>query len=288
MAAAAVRPARGGRVRWRLSPAASASSPARLGPTSKTASLSPDVNNPAFRAVTFDQFVAAYDRAGARLARGRGGPAAGRDGLRHAERQGRALRHRTALRGGSAARVPVMLSFTITDQSGRTLSGQTVEAFWNSVSHTHRCSASASTAPWAPRRCARSSRSLAELAPVSSSAAIPNAGLPNPLLPTGFRRRRPETMAAATARVRRTGWLNIVGRLLRHHAGAHPRHRRGRARPAAARAAEGANLACASAAWSALTVRPDTNFVNIGERTNVTGSPKFAKLILAGEYEAAL
>ena len=181
-------------------------------------------------------------------------------------------------------RVPVMLSFTITDLSGRTLSGQTVEAYWNSVSHFPLLSIGINCA-LGPKEMRPFIEELSGLAPIYVSA-YPNAGLPNPMLPTGFPE-TPETLAPQLAEWAAAGWLNIVGGCC----GTTPAHI-----TALAQAVKKfpPRLPPKVEPWlrlsglEALTIRPDTNFVNIGERTNVTGSPKFAKLILAGQFEDAL
>src|ERR1039458_506263 len=214
-----------------------------LGPTGKTASLSPDVHNPAYRAITFDQLVEAY------LEQTRGLLDGGVD-LLLLETVFDSLNSKAALFAidryfdEAKRRVPVMVSFTITDLSGRTLSGQTVEAYWNSISHNKLMSVGINCA-LGPKEMRPFIEELSGIADIPVSA-YPNAGLPNPMLPTGFPA-PPETHAPP---------------------GIEPFTRLSGLEP--------------------LTIRPETNFVNIGERTNVTGSPKFAKLILAGNYEAAL
>ena len=253
-----------------------------LGPTSKTASISGDVNNPAARGVTYDQLVAAY------CEQGRGLLAGGAD-LLLVETVFDSLNSKAALFAiaklfDEAPRVPVMLSFTITDLSGRTLSGQTVEAYWNSVSHFPLLSIGINCA-LGPREMRPFIEELSGLAPVYLSA-YPNAGLPNPMLPGGFPE-TPETMAPQLADWAAAGWLNIVGGCC----GTTPAHIKAIARAARnfpPRVPPKVEPWLRLSGLEALTIRPDTNFVNIGERTNVTGSPKFAKLILAGQFEEAL
>jgi 5-methyltetrahydrofolate--homocysteine methyltransferase len=126
---------------------------------------------------------------------------------------------------------------------------------------------------------------LQRIAPMFVSC-YPNAGLPDPLLPTGFPA-TPSDMAPDHGRLGEERLAQHRGRLLRDDAGAHPRHRGRGAGRAAARAPEVEPYTRLSG-WDALTLRPDTNFVNVGERTNVTGSPRFSKLILAGDYEQAV
>jgi 5-methyltetrahydrofolate--homocysteine methyltransferase len=254
-----------------------------LGPTGKTASLSPDVHNPAFRAITFDQLVEAYYEQTRGLLDG------GVD-LLLLETVFDSLNSKAALFAfdkyfdDTGRRVPVMVSFTITDLSGRTLSGQTVEAYWNSISNNKLVSVGINCA-FGPKEMRPFIEELAGIADIAVSA-YPNAGLPNPMLPTGFPE-TPETLAPQLKEWAENGWLNIVGGCC----GTTPAHIRAlteavrglppRVPPKVAPATRLSGL-------EALTIRPEANFVNIGERTNVTGSPKFAKLILAGNYEAAL
>jgi 5-methyltetrahydrofolate--homocysteine methyltransferase len=254
-----------------------------LGPTGKTASLSPDVHNPAFRAITFDQLVAAYSEQTRGLLDG------GVDVLL-LETVFDSLNSKAALFAidkyfeETGRRVPVMVSFTITDLSGRTLSGQTVEAYWNSISH-HKLLSVGINCALGPKEMRPFIEELSGIANIPVSA-YPNAGLPNPMLPTGFPE-TPETLAPQLQEWAENGWLNIVGGCC----GTTPAHIH-----AIAKAVRGLPprvppevAPCTRlSGLEPLTIRPEANFVNIGERTNVTGSPKFAKLILAGNYEAAL
>ena len=204
-----------------------------LGPTSKTASLSPDVHNPAFRAITFDQLVAAYYEQTRGLLDG------GVD-LLLVETVFDSLNSKAALFAidkyfeDTGRRVPVMVSFTITDLSGRTLSGQTVEAYWNSISHNKLLSIGINCA-LGPKEMRPFIEELAGIADIYVSA-YPNAGLPNPMLPTGFPE-TPETLAPQLKEWARERLAQYRRRLLRHDARAHPGPGRSRARPAAARAA---------------------------------------------------
>src|SRR5213596_1816203 len=176
-------------------------------------------------------------------------------------------------------RVPVMVSVTITDRSGRTLSGQTVEAFWNSIAHMPLLSVGINCALGA-KQMRPYIEELSQLAPVFISC-YPNAGLPNAF--GGFDE-TPEIMAADLHGFAASGWLNIVGGCC----GTTPAHIR-----AIAEAVRGLKPHAPAtpepysrfSGLEPLTIRPDTNFVNIGERTNVTGSPQFARLVLAGQYE---
>jgi 5-methyltetrahydrofolate--homocysteine methyltransferase len=254
-----------------------------LGPTNRTTSLSPDVNNPAYRAVTFDQVMQAYyDQA-------RGLLDGGVD-LLIVETVFDTLNSKAALFAiekcfdEMGRRVPVMCSFTITDLSGRTLSGQTVEAYWNSVSHIDLLSIGINCA-LGPKEMRPFIEELARIAPIYVST-YPNAGLPDPLSPTGFPE-TPETMAPQLCEWAANGWLNIVGGCC----GTTPDHIRAIAeavKDCPPRVPAQVEPYLRLSGLEALTLRPDTNFVNIGERTNVTGSPKFAKLILNNQYEEAL
>ena len=252
-----------------------------LGPTSKTASLSPDVHNPAFRAVTFDQLRAAY------LEQARGLLEGGVD-LLLVETVFDTLNSKAALFAVAEAftahgrRLPVLVSFTITDRSGRTLSGQTVEAYWNSISHFPLLSVGINCALGA-KQMRPYLEELSQLAPIFVSC-YPNAGLPNAF--GGFDE-TPAHMSADLREFAANGWINLVGGCC----GSTPAHIR-----AIADAVRGLppRVPPAIEPWlrlsglEALTLRPDSNFLNVGERTNVTGSPKFAKLILAGKYDEAL
>ncbi len=254
-----------------------------LGPTNRTASISPDVNDPAFRAVTYDQLVEAYIEQAKGLVEG------GADVLL-VETVFDSLNSRAALFAleslfeSLGRRLPVMLSFTITDQSGRTLSGQTVEAYWNTVSNIELLSVGINCA-LGPQEMRSHIDELSRIAPIYVSAH-PNAGMPNPLLPTGFPE-TPESFAPQLCEWAANGWLNIVGGCC----GTMPEHIRRIAEAVAD--CEPRRLAKPEpwlrlSGMEALTVRPESNFINIGERANVTGSPRFAKLIKNDQYEEAL
>jgi len=252
-----------------------------MGPTNRTASLSRDVNNPGARATTFDELEAAYHQQARGLLDG------GVD-LLLVETVFDTLNAKAALHAidrlfaEGGRRVPVMVSVTIVDQSGRTLSGQTVEAFWNSVSHAGLLSVGINCALGA-KQMRPFMEELARIAPVFISC-YPNAGLPNAF--GGFDE-TPEIMAADLHDFAANGWLNIVGGCC----GTTPPHI-----AAIAEAVRGLKPHVPAtpdpyprfSGLEPLTIRPDTNFVNVGERTNVTGSPQFARLILAGQYEEAL
>jgi 5-methyltetrahydrofolate--homocysteine methyltransferase len=254
-----------------------------IGPMNRALSLSPDVNNPGFRAVTHDQVMQAYyDQA-------RGLVDGGAEIL-IVETVFDSLNSKAALFAihklfdDTGVKLPLMCSFTITDASGRTLSGQTVEAYWNSVSNNDLLSIGINCA-LGPKEMRPFIEELARIAPIYVSA-YPNAGLPDPLSPTGFPE-TPETMAPQLREWAQAGFLNFVGGCC----GTMPEHIRAIAtavKDCAPRVVPQVEPYLRLSGLEPLTLRPDTNFVNIGERTNVTGSPKFAKLILNGQYEEAL
>jgi 5-methyltetrahydrofolate--homocysteine methyltransferase len=252
-----------------------------IGPTNRTASMSPDVNDPAFRAVTFDELAAAYREQIEALCDG------GVD-LLMPETTFDTLNLKACLfaiaqffdeRGRD---LPVMISATITDASGRTLSGQTIEAFWNSVSHFPALSVGLNCA-LGPDRMRPYLEDLSGIASCYVSCH-PNAGLPNEF---GGYDETPEQMSGRLREFAENGWLNIVGGCC----GTTPEH----IRAIAEAVCDVAPRVCPKLPHYArfsgldpLTLRPDTNFLMVGERTNVTGSRKFARLIRSGDYEAAL
>ena len=252
-----------------------------LGPTTRSASISPSVEDPGARGVTFDDLVSAYATAA------RGQLDGGADILL-VETIFDTLNAKAALFAidelfaSMNARVPVMISGTITDASGRTLSGQTAEAFWTSMSHARPLSIGLNCALGAEQLRAHV-QDLARSADVFVSAH-PNAGLPNAF---GEYDESAERMAGQIGEWAREGLVNLVGGCC----GTTPEHI-----AAIAAAVEGVaprkvpqvpKLLRLSGLEPA-TVGPTTNFVNVGERTNVTGSAKFAKLILDGRYGDAL
>ncbi len=252
-----------------------------LGPTNRTASLSPDVNDPGFRNVTFAQLAAAYRTQADALLEG------GVD-LLMVETIFDTLNCKAALfavrslldeRGLD---VPLMVSGTITDASGRTLSGQTVEAFWNSVRHANLFTVGLNCALGA----AQLRPYIEELSRLANLhvSCHPNAGLPNAF--GGYDQTAAE-MAALVGEFARSGFVNVVGGCC----GSTPAHIRALAKAVAGvppRALPEVAPICRLSGLEPLNIRPDTLFVNIGERTNVTGSSRFAGLIKAGNYEAAL
>ena len=254
-----------------------------LGPTNRTASISPEVNDPGFRNVTFDELVAAYTEAVRGLVDG------GAD-LLLLETVFDTLNAKAALfavdqffeeRG---IRLPLMISGTITDASGRTLSGQTPEAFWNSLCHARPLSVGLNCALGAKLM----RPYIEEIAQVADTyvCAYPNAGLPNPLAPTGYDE-TPEQTAAYLRDFADNGFVNITGGCC----GTTPAHIRAIAdalRDVPPRSVRQIEKRTRLAGLEPLNIGDDSLFVNIGERTNVTGSRAFAKLILAGNYAEGL
>ena len=249
-----------------------------LGPMNRTTSMSRDVDNPGARDVTFNDVKLAYRDQVRGLLDG------GSD-LLLVETVFDTLNAKGALfaieeifeeRG---SRVPVLLSVTITDQSGRTLSGQTIEAFWNSVSHFPLFSVGINCALGATQM-RPFMEELARIAWVRTSC-YPNAGLPNAF--GGFDE-TPETMSAAMTDFVKGGWLNLVGGCC----GTTPEHiaaLKALADGVTPRVPPDKTPLLRLSGLEAVTVRPESNFVNVGERTNVTGSPKFAKLVLEGNLD---
>jgi len=255
-----------------------------IGPTNRTASLSPDVNNPAFRGVTFDQLVDAYYEQVRGLVDG------GVDILLP-ETTFDTLNLKAALFAiqkffaDRDVRLPVMASITITDASGRTLSGQTVEASWNSISHAPLLTVGINCALGA-REMRPHIEELARIAPIYIHC-YPNAGLPNAL---GEYDETPQSMSALLRDFAENNWLNIVGGCC----GTTPDHIRAIAaavRDLPPRQPAKVDRFLRLSGLESLTVRPDSigsNFVVVGERTNITGSPKFAQCIKSGDLDGAL
>ncbi|HXI37884.1 MAG TPA: methionine synthase, partial [Burkholderiales bacterium] len=252
-----------------------------LGPTNKTASISPDVNDPGFRSITFDELVRAYGEALDGLLEG------GVD-LILVETIFDTLNAKAALFAIESAfqargeRLPVLVSGTITDASGRTLSGQTAEAFYNSVRHARPLAIGLN--------CALGAKELRpyveELAAIAESyvSCHPNAGLPNAF---GEYDDTPESMARQIGEWARDGWLNLAGGCC----GTTPEHIHAMAealRDVPPRAAGAKAPALRLAGLEPFNVDERSLFVNVGERTNVTGSKAFARLVLAGDYAGAL
>ncbi|MBL9125111.1 MAG: methionine synthase, partial [Planctomycetaceae bacterium] len=254
-----------------------------IGPTNRTASISGNVDDPGSRLVNFDDLRRAYYEQVAALVDG------GVDILLP-ETCFDTLNLKACLFAieeyfeDHQVRLPVMVSVTITDRSGRTMSGQTLEAFWASISHADLLSVGINCA-FGPSLMRPYVEELARLVPVYVSCH-PNAGLPNPLSPTGYDE-TPEQMARTLAEFAANGWLNIVGGCC----GTTPEHIRAIAaamQTATPRPRPRGDHLTRFSGLEPLTLRPESNFTLIGERTNVTGSKKFARLVLAGDYDAAL
>jgi 5-methyltetrahydrofolate--homocysteine methyltransferase len=252
-----------------------------IGPMTRSASMSRDVNDPGARQVTFAQLEAAYyDQV-------RGLVDGGVDVLLP-ETAFDTLNLKAALFAiaryfdETGRRIPVMASGTIVDLSGRTMTGQTVEAFWASISHADLLSVGLNCSLGA-REMRPYVEELSRLAPVYLSC-YPNAGLPDGF---GAFPETPEITAGLVREFAESGFVNIVGGCC----GTTPDHIHAIAesvRNLPPRVPPPGETHSRFSGLEALVIRPDTNFVNIGERTNVTGSPKFSKLILAGHYEEAL
>jgi 5-methyltetrahydrofolate--homocysteine methyltransferase len=255
-----------------------------MGPTNRTCSISTDVHSAATRGVTYDELVDAYYEQARGLIDG------GADILL-VETIFDTLNAKAAffaiakLFDEKNIQVPLMASVTfIQPGSNRGVTGQTVEAFWNSISHVPLLSVGMNCA-LGPKEMRPLIEELAGIAPVYMSSH-PNAGLPDPLLPTGFPE-TPESFAPQLCEWVDNGWLNIVGGCC----GTTPAHIRAIAeavKDKPRRVVPAVEPYLRLSGLESLTVRPESNFVNIGERTNVTGSPVFAKLILADDLEKAV
>ena len=252
-----------------------------LGPTSRTCSISPDVNDPGYRNVTFDELVENYSEATRGLIEG------GAD-LILIETIFDTLNAKAAIFAVQSVHeelgveLPIMISGTITDASGRTLSGQTTEAFWNSVAHAKPISVGLN--------CALGAKELrpylAELAAKAGThvSAHPNAGLPNAF---GEYDETPEQMAVVIEEFAASGLLNIIGGCC----GTTPAHIRAIAEAVAKHAPRvipEIPRACRLSGLEPFTIDRNSLFVNVGERTNITGSAKFARLIREENYTEAL
>jgi len=253
-----------------------------MGPTNRTLSLSPDVNDPGYRAVTFDEVAEAYSEQIRGLVDG------GVDVIL-VETVFDTLNAKAALFAiqnffeKTGITLPVMISGTIVDASGRTLSGQTTESFWISVAHMPNLLS-------VGLNCALGSRQMRpfiqELSRVATCrvSLYPNAGLPNEF---GGYDESPEFMAEQTRDYAQSGFLNIVGGCC----GTRPEHIKAIAESVVGlkpRQIPNVEPWLRLSGLEPLVVRPETNFVNVGERTNVTGSRVFARLILNNDFDAAL
>ncbi|KAI5915365.1 methionine synthase [Thauera sp. 2A1] len=254
-----------------------------LGPTSRTLSISPDVNDPGYRNISFDALVDDYYDSARGLLEG------GAD-LLLIETIFDTLNAKAAvfaiekLFEDLGSRWPVMISGTITDASGRTLSGQTAEAFWNSLSHAQPISFGLNCALGADQL----RQYVDELSNVCDThvSAHPNAGLPNPLSPTGYDE-TPEHLAGEIREWAQSGLVNIVGGCC----GTTPAHIAAIAQAVVGLAPRAVPVLEKKLRLSGLepfNVGGESLFVNVGERTNVTGSKAFARMILEGRFDDAL
>jgi 5-methyltetrahydrofolate--homocysteine methyltransferase len=252
-----------------------------IGPTNKTLSLSPRVEDPGYRDVSFAQVREGYREQASALLEG------GID-VFLIETVFDTLVAKAALVGCEEAmetagrRIPTIVSGTITDASGRTLSGQTLEAFWTSIAHADLLAVGLNCA-LGPRELRPYVEELARLAPVFT-AVYPNAGLPNAF---GGYDEGPDEMVATLREFVQEGWVNVLGGCC----GTTPEHI-----AAFARAVDGVTPRVPPApdprprfaGLEPLVIRSDTNLVNVGERTNVTGSRRFARLVRSGDLAAAV
>lgn len=252
-----------------------------LGPTNRTASMSPKVNDPGFRNISFEQLVTAYLQAIKGLCDG------GSDIILletifdtlNAKAAIFAIEQNFSTLG---YKLPVIISGTITDASGRTLSGQTVAAFYNSVSHANPIAIGLNCALGAKElRC-----HIEEISQIANThvSAHPNAGLPNEF---GEYDETPENMAAELADWAKHGFLNIIGGCC----GTSPEHIKAiikQVQKYSPRKIPKIKKQCRLAGLEAQNITSKSLFVNIGERTNVTGSAKFKRLIVAGDFDTAL
>ncbi|MBZ2187869.1 methionine synthase [Alcanivorax sp. JB21] len=252
-----------------------------LGPTNRTASISPDVNDPGYRNVSFDQLVEAYIESIEGLIEGGAH-------LLLIETVFDTLNAKAAVfavetwKATHQRDVPVMISGTITDASGRTLTGQTTEAFYNSLRHAQPLTIGLN--------CALGAQELrpymAELSRIAEGpvSAHPNAGLPNEM---GEYDQSPEVMAAEIADWAKKGFLNLIGGCC----GTTPEHIRAIAEavaPYPPRVLPEREPGCRLSGLEPLNITAESLFINVGERTNVTGSKRFLRLIKEGDYDTAL
>ncbi len=253
-----------------------------LGPTNRTASMSPDVNDPGFRAVTFEEFRDAYKEEARGLIDG------GADILL-VETIFDTLNAKAALFGiqelleETGQEIPIMISGTIVDQSGRTLSGQTTEAFWISISHIKNLLSVGLNCSLGPAQMRPYIEELSTIADCFVSL-YPNAGLPNEF---GGYDDTPEMMVKVLEDYAAEGFFNLVGGCC----GTTPEHIKAFAEMAPKfkpRKVPKVEEYLRLSGLEPLVFRPNTNFVNVGERTNVAGSKKFARLIKEENYEEAL
>ncbi len=252
-----------------------------LGPTNRTASMSPEVNDPGFRNISFDELVEAYTEAV------RGMCDANVD-IILIETIFDTLNAKAAIFAVEqyfdvlGYKLPVMISGTITDASGRTLSGQTAAAFWNSLSHVNPISIGFNCALGATEL----RQYIEEVSNIADThiSAHPNAGLPNEF---GEYDETPEEMAKEIADWAKQGYLNIIGGCC----GTSPEYIKAiadKVQKYPPRKIPEIEKQCRLAGLEPQNITPDSLFVNVGERTNVTGSAKFKRLIVEGDFETAL
>ncbi|MEN9491225.1 MAG: Methionine synthase [Pseudomonadota bacterium] len=254
-----------------------------IGPTSRTLSISPDVNDPGYRNISFDALVDDYYDSAKALMEG-GADLLLIETVFDTANAKAAIFAVLKLFDDLGRKLPIMISGTITDASGRTLSGQTATAFWNSLKHAKPISFGLN--------CALGAKELrqyvAELSGVCDTfvSAHPNAGLPNPLAPTGYDE-TPEQLAADIKDWAESGFLNIVGGCC----GTRPAHIKVVADVVASirpRAIPELEVKQQLAGLEPFAIGKDSLFVNVGERNNVTGSKLFAKMIIEGRFDDAL
>ncbi|WP_145959858.1 methionine synthase [Pelagibaculum spongiae] len=252
-----------------------------LGPTNRTASISPDVNNPGYRNVSWDQLVESYTEATLALVEG------GVD-LILVETVFDTLNAKACLFAVSGVfdqlgyKLPVMISGTITDASGRTLTGQTTEAFYNSINHIEPISIGLNCA-LGPKELRPYVQELSRICEFPISVH-PNAGLPNAF---GEYDETPAMMATVVREFAENGWLNILGGCC----GTTPEHIHAMQQAVVdlpTRKIPKVPVACRLAGLEPCTIDENSLFVNVGERTNITGSAKFKRLIKEGDYDTAL
>src|SRR6266446_6624023 len=252
-----------------------------IGPTNRTASISPDVSDPGFRAITFDQLRDAYGEQIKGLIDG-GADLLLIETIFDTLNAKAAIYAIAEIADARGARVPVMISGTITDRSGRLLSGQTPAAFWNSVRHAVPLSIGLNCALGAKEMRAH----IAEISRLADTlvCAYPNAGLPNEF---GRYDESPEFMAELLGEFASAGLVNVVGGCC----GTTPEHIHAIAQAVAGiapRVIVDVPPLLRLSGLESFALTPEIPFVNVGERTNVTGSARFRKLIKNGDYTAAL
>ncbi|GAB1429650.1 hypothetical protein MASR2M18_04820 [Ignavibacteria bacterium] len=253
-----------------------------IGPLNKSLSLSPDVNNPGFRSTTWNEVVTTYSEAIYGLLDG-GADILLIETIFDTLNAKAAIYAAAEIFAKTGAKTPVMLSGTIVDMSGRTLSGQTTEAFWNSVSHCPNLLSVGLNCALGAEQMRPFIEELSRVADCFTSI-YPNAGLPNEM---GGYDDTPERMAEILGEFGTAGFFNIVGGCC----GSTPEHIAAIAEAVKAltpRAIPDRPKYMRLSGYEPFELRPDTNFVNAGERTNVTGSAKFAKLIKEEKYDEAL